>query len=300
VSREREGLLLCLGSAAAFGAMAVFAKLAYRADIGVVALLTLRFILAAALFWTLVARQGLSLPPRRIVLTGLALGAFFYSAQSGGFFAALTRIDASLTALLLYAYPAMVAVVALALGRERPSARRWWALGASTLGLVLVLAAAGTGQLDGLGIALALGAAVAYTTYILISDTIAGAVEVPMLGALVCTGAAITFTVAGGATGSLDLGFAPEGWLWLVGIVGVSTVSAITMFFAGLRRVGPSTASILSTIEPPVTVALAFLVFGERLSPAQLAGGALVLAAVVLLQARRRPRTTAAPAAVPV
>jgi drug/metabolite transporter (DMT)-like permease len=59
------------------------------------------------------------------------------------------------------------------------------------------------------------------------------------------------------------------------------------MFFAGLSRVGPTTASILSTVEPLVTVMLASVVFGERLTPAQLAGGALVLAAVLVLRAHR-------------
>ena len=75
----------------------------------------------------------------------------------------------------------------------------------------------------------------------------------------------------------------------------VSTVLAVSAFFAGLRRVGPSEAAILSTFEPPVTVALAFVALGERLTVAQLFGGALVLAAVVLLQLR--PRAAAAPAA---
>ena len=288
MSREHEGLLLCLGSAAAFGAMAIFGKLAYRADVGVLALLNIRFVLAAALFWALVASRGLPLPSRRIVLTGLGLGLFGYAAQAGGFFAALTRMDASLTSLLLYAYPAMVAVGALALRREQASTRRWLALGAASVGVFLVLAGGGIGALDGLGVALAFGAAFAYTSYILIADTIAGEVEPLVLAALVCTGAAATFTVASLASGGPDLGFEPVGWLWIGGIVLVSTVAAITLFFEGLRRVGPSTASIASTVEPPVTVALAFLVFGEHLAGLQLAGGALVLGAVVLLQARRR------------
>ena len=60
----------------------------------------------------------------------------------------------------------------------------------------------------------------------------------------------------------------------------------IVLFMAGLARVGPSTASIASTIEPPFTVALAWIVFGETLGPLQLVGGALVLSAVVLLQLR--------------
>jgi drug/metabolite transporter (DMT)-like permease len=63
----------------------------------------------------------------------------------------------------------------------------------------------------------------------------------------------------------------------------------VSLFFAGLQRVGPTTASIISTAEPVVTVLLAFLVFGELLGPVQLVGGALVLGAVLML-ASRRPR----------
>jgi hypothetical protein len=63
----------------------------------------------------------------------------------------------------------------------------------------------------------------------------------------------------------------------------VSTVLAIVTFFAGLARVGPPAAAILSTLEPVVTVVLAAAVFGEVLSPVQLAGAALVLGAAVLV-----------------
>ena len=96
-------------------------------------------------------------------------------------------------------------------------------------------------------------------------------------------------TAAGLVTGSLDFALSAEAWLWLVLIALVSTVVAVSAFFAGLRRVGPSEAAIFSTFEPPVTVALAFVVLGERLTVLQLAGGALVLAAVVLLQMPARP-----------
>lgn len=78
------------------------------------------------------------------------------------------------------------------------------------------------------------------------------------------------------------------GFGWLTGIAVVSTVGAISLFFAGLQRVGPTTASILSTAEPVTTVLLAFLVFGESLGPVQLAGGALVLLAVLAVRAPAR------------
>jgi len=66
-----------------------------------------------------------------------------------------------------------------------------------------------------------------------------------------------------------------------VGIALVSTVGAVGLFFAGLQRVGPTAASIL---EPVVTVVLALLVFGESLRPVPLAGGALVLVAVLAVR----------------
>jgi drug/metabolite transporter (DMT)-like permease len=266
--------------------------------------LLVRFALAALVFAVVVRATGgwpaLRRLPRRVVVTGLALGAVGYSLQSGLYFAAIGRLDVSMVALLLYTYPAFVTLAAVALGRARPSLRIGSALAVASVGLVLVLLAAGTGAFDLPGALLALAASLTYTTYILVSDRIVGDVDSFALALLVLTGATASFAVTGVATRSLDFALPADAWLWLVLIALVSTVVAVSAFFAGLRRVGPSEAAILSTFEPPVTVALAFAVLGERLTPAQLAGGALVLAAVVVLQlpARRRraPRLAEAPA----
>jgi drug/metabolite transporter (DMT)-like permease len=290
------GALLCLASAVAFGAMAIFGKLAYGDGASVGTLLSVRFLIAAALFWTLVlcsrGTRHLRTLARRDVCTALALGAVGYSAQAGAYFSALDRLDASLLSLLLYTFPAMVTVAAIALRRERANLRAFAALALSSAGLVLVLAGAASGALDPLGTLLGLSAAVIYTAYILTSAGIAGRVDCLVLSALVCTGAAATLTLASALRGDLHPGdVSAAGFGWLAGIAVVSTVVAVTLFFAGLRRVGPTTAAILSTAEPVTTVGLAYLAFGESLGPAQLAGGALVLAAVpVLATARSRPR----------
>jgi drug/metabolite transporter (DMT)-like permease len=280
---------MCLGSGAAFGAMAVFGKLAYDEGATVGTLLAVRFALAAALFWALLLASGAAREVkalgRRDVATGVALGLCGYALQSGCFFAALERIDASLLSLVLYTFPAIVAVAAVALGRERMNGRRAAALGLALGGLVLVLAGAGTGALDPLGAALGLGAAVVYSTYILVSDGVAGRMRPLVLSALVSTGAAASLTTGSAALGELrPAEVTAAGWGWLACLAVVSTVVAISLFFAGLRRVGPTTASILSTVEPVVTVLLAFLAFGETLGAVQVLGGALVLAAVPVLE----------------
>ncbi len=288
------GTLLCVGSAAGFGAMAVFGKLAYDNGATVGTLLAVRFALAAALFWALVLADGsvreIRSLGRRDILLALALGACGYAAQAGCFFAALDRIDASLLSLLLYTFPGMVAVAAIVLGRERADSRRLGALALASFGLVLVLASAKAGSLDPVGTALALCAAVIYTTYILVSEGVAGRIRPGLLSALVCTGAAVTLTAGSALLGDLHPGeVSAAGWGWLGALAMISTVAAVSLFFAGLKRVGPTTASILSTVEPVVTVVLAFLVFGELLGLVQLLGGALVIAAVLVL-ASYRPR----------
>jgi drug/metabolite transporter (DMT)-like permease len=273
--------------------MAIFAKEAYRSDVSVTTLLAIRFTLAACAFWVIIAARRArattsEAPTRRIVLVGLALGGVGYAAQSGAFFGALTHIDASLAALLLYTYPALVFGIAIALGRERADRPRVIALGLATAGAALVLAGGGAGALDPLGVALALTAAVLYSVYILVSERVVGHIDAFLLGALITTGAAVTLSIAGLVSGSLGLDFEPAGWAWIAALGLGSTVIAISAFLAGLNLVGPATAAIVSTIEPVVTVALAMAFFAERLGAIQVVGGILVLTAVVLLAAKVR------------
>jgi drug/metabolite transporter (DMT)-like permease len=291
---------MCIASAACFGAMAIFGKLAYDEGATVGTLLAVRFALAGGIFWAFVATSGTLHEVRALsrgdLLLGLGLGAFGYAAQAGFFFSALERIDASLLSLVLYTFPAIVAAAAVVLGREHMTGRRLLALFLSLGGLALVVGGAGAGKLDALGVALGLGAACVYSTYILTSQGISGRLRPSVLSALVCTGAAVSLTIGSALLGELRPGeLTGTGWGWLAGIAVVSTVGAVGLFFAGLSRVGPTAASILSTVEPLVTVILAFLVFGETLGLVQIAGGALVLAAVLVLNSGRPQPAPAAP-----
>jgi drug/metabolite transporter (DMT)-like permease len=284
------GTILCLGSATAFGGNAVFGKLAYDSGATVGTLLVVRFVLAALLFWTLLVARGTAGEIRalagRDISTALALGAVIYAAQASGYFVALERMDASLLSLLIYTFPAIVAVAAVGLGRDRLDRRRLTALLLASAGVALVLAGAGTGALDPLGTALGLGTAVIYAAYILISDGVTQRVRPHLLSALVSTGAAVMLTVASALLGDLRPGeLTATAWGWLACIAVVSTVGAISLFFAGLRRVGPTTASILCTAEPVVTVLSAVVIFGEVLGGVQVFGAALVLGGVLVLHA---------------
>lgn len=288
----RVGLLLCLVSAACFGALAIFGKLAYGAGVSTETLVLARFTLAAVLLgaWSLFRsalrrEQGRRRHrlPASLVLTALALGGIGYATQATLYFTALDRLDASLLSLIFYTYPLFVTVGAVLLGRTRLTAGRVAALGAALGGTGLVLAGAGDVGFDPLGIGLAFGTAATYTVYILVSDTVVHRISPTSLTTMIMIGAALTLAGRSVATGGPDLDFAPAGWWWLGCIAVVSTVLAALLFVAGLRRTGASTAAILSTFEPVVTTVLAALFLQEILTPVQLLGGAAIVSSVVLL-----------------
>lgn len=282
--------MLCLVSAGGFGAMAIFAKLAYGAGFDIPTLLTLRFALAAAVLWAVVAVRRPALPRGRTLLKAIGLGAAGYALQAALFFASLQHIEASLASLLLYVYPALVLLGGVAIGREQVGRRRAGALVLAGGGMVLVLAGGGAGALNGTGVELALASAAIYSAYILLADRVAAEVDPIMLTALIVTSAAVAVGAFTAATGGPHLAVAPGGWAALTGVALISTVVPILTFLVGMRRVGPASAAIVSTAEPVVTVALAMLVFGEHLAPVQALGGALVGGAVVLINARLRSR----------
>lgn len=285
----RTGFLLCFVSGISFGLAAVFAKESFAAGWSVPALLTTRFLVAATVFWIVVAIRRPARPSARSVLTCVGLGAVGYALQSACYFGALTTLNAAVVAQLLYIYPALVFLLAVLRRRERWSRRKLLALGSTTAGLVLLLQGGGGGAgWAPAGVLLALGSAVTYALYITVADTLPADLDPVLTAAIICTTAGLSLGGFGAVTGHLDFPGRPSGWWWMLLFALISTVVSIFTFLAGMRLLGPSTAAILSCIEPVITAASAAVVYGEHLSPWQIAGGVAVLASVVLLQARRR------------
>jgi drug/metabolite transporter (DMT)-like permease len=96
--------------------------------------------------------------------------------------------------------------------------------------------------------------------------------------------------------GGVQLPVTAAGWLGVGGVVLLGTVMAIACFLAGLERLGAVKASVYSTLEPAFTLLLAALLLGEPVSALRLAGGALILGAVLLLAREDLARVAAPPA----
>ena len=282
---QGAGTLFILASAAAYGSMGIFARLAYASGVDVDTLLLLRFGSAAALLWGLLLFGRMRLPRGRGLAMLAAMGAIG-AAQAFCYFTALTCASAGLTALLLYTFPALVALLSR-LVLKRPLGRRQiFCVAMALAGSALIIGRAGDGR--PLGIALGLLAALLYAVYILIGSRLPAEVSPAAATAVVASAGALVYLGLAAARG-----FHPPatgaGLLAVASIAVVCTVLAILCFFAGLRRVGPVCASVFSTVEPLCAVLLGAAVLGERITPARVLGGALIAGAVVLLAREHAP-----------
>ena len=288
------GLLLAVVSATSFGVMPVLTRVVYDDGAEPVGVLAVRFAIAAAVLLVLARARRQPLPRGRPLLALAGLGGVGYVGMSLCFFLALDRIPAGLTTLLLYFYPAVVVVLGAVLLRDRPRTAVVWCVLAATAGTALTVGPVGDGQLS--GVLLGLAAALLYAGFIVAGSLVPGVrpfaatATVLSAGAVVLTGLALVTQPR--------LPSSPAAWLALLGVALIGTVVAVTAFFAALALLGPSDTAIVSTVEPVVSVGLAALVLGERLSPVQLLGGLAVLLAVGTL-ARLSPPADERTAPVP-
>jgi drug/metabolite transporter (DMT)-like permease len=286
---DRLGIVLVLASSAAFGGNAIFAKLSYGQGATVGEFLSFRFTIAAIVFWLLL-RPRVS---RQQVVPGLLLG-LAYCGQATFYFWAVSIQDASVTSVFQAVTPPIVAIAAVLLGRERARARVFVAIGIAGVGMVLVGLTGGeeSGHVVPLGALLAIASSAWYAGYLLAGERIVKSVEPLVLGCLIATGGAIGFSAGSLAIGQIQFEFGSRAWLWFALSALISTVFAVTAVMAGMDRVGPSLAGLLTTFETPSTIVYATIVFGETLSPFQWLGAGLVLAAVVAVQLPNRRAAT--------
>ncbi len=325
MNRQRAlGIALVVISACGYGSGPLFAKPAYAAGVDWLTLLAWRFLFAALVSWGWLLiwpgqRRALGRLSRRRVALLVLLG-FFFVGNSGTYFAGLETVSASLSALIVYLYPSLVAVMTLRFGRRLEGRRAWGALGLATLGVVLAVGGIDPNQSPPLaGLLLMLSSPFIYAIWIVLAGRLAGersgdrsgarsgargatvpphesetaavasAPDAAPTAAIMLTATAAAWWLAALAVNHpvLPADIPQAAWLPLFGVGIVSTAIALQAFYAGARRIGAAQAALVSTVEPVYTIVLAAWLLGDRLTPLQIVGGGLVITGVVVAQSRQ-------------
>jgi drug/metabolite transporter (DMT)-like permease len=230
--------------------------------------------------WAVLLARRERAPRGRGLAMLVGMGAAGYALQSFSYFTAVDLGSAGLAALLLYLYPAVVALLSRVVLHHPLSRLQALAIGMALLGSLLTIGrAAGATPL---GVFFGALAALIYSVYILTGARLPPGITATGSTAVVTSSAAVVYAAVVLARGP-HLPGTPAGWLAVAAIAVVCTVVAVGLFLAGIARLGPVRASVYSTLEPATTLLLAAIFLGEALTLPRLAGAALILGAVVLL-----------------
>lgn len=279
----RAGFALVVAGAALLGTSGTVSRLFYEQGGTPWTLVWLRYLLSLPVFIALARWRGGPAPRGRTLLLALGLGAFQVGA-SLSLLEGFARAPVGLVVLLFYVYPLLVCLgAALGFG-VRLGRLRILALAGGLAGIALI--AGSPDAVSGVGIALGLLAAVCVSGAILLGRELMArrAVSPQWLNACMACGAVAGLLAATPATPP-SLAFEPRGWLLVASMVLGSGVLGLSLFYAGVSRVGAPTASLLGNVEPLTGVLLGYAVLGETLSGLQLAGGGLILVGVIALGA---------------
>ena len=268
---------MVLASAVVFGTIPILGKYAYANGVTPLQLLAFRFVIASAglsVIALAVGQRPWQLGTvRSLPVAGLGL---VYAATALAFFSALTVMPASLMELIAYIYPALVAIGAWIFVGGEMNRRIVLALVATFVGLALLVGAV---QLRaGWALILAFGSPLLYSVYILAGERVTRGLPTVVSSVLVHVGGAITMVAVLLVAGPRTLPQSVAAWAVVTAVALLPSMVGISLFLAGLARVGATRAAIMSTVEP----------LGDRLNVFQGVGAVLVLAAVILMQWRRR------------
>ncbi len=301
------GVALVVISAIAFGSGGLFARPVYATGVDWLTLMAWRFGIAGALAWVLLlarpaARRALRAMPRRSMLVTIALGVIYVS-NTATYYAGIAEVDLSLSALIVYIYPPVVAVLALQFGRPLEGRRAWTALGIAVAGVVLAVGGIDAATAPPIGpLLLIVASPLLYSVWIILAARHSGersdrtghgsdeGANASVVGAVMLSSTAVIYWAANLGLGHpvLPADIPSAAWPGILGVAVVAGFVSVQAFYAGTQRVGAAQASLISTVEPLWTILAASILLDERLAPIQWVGGALILAGVLLSQTRGR------------
>jgi drug/metabolite transporter (DMT)-like permease len=282
---QAAGAALIVISTVAIAIVPTFAKLAFDGGSNTLTIITGRSILSILITFLLILalRRPLRIAKRPLLIS-LAMGVD-YAVMLYGYVGAVEYLPVNMVILIYFIHPLLVGFVIMYLGQEGLTLISVVALAAALAGLGLAVGFSFVRlNLTGLGLA----AMAMVTAAIYIVGNARAVQEAPGLTVAfyMMLSAAIALAILFLFFGTLALPTTELAWMGITGVAVASTAGTLT-FLCGMAYVGAARAAMISNLEPVLGVLFAMTVLGERVTPLQGTGIALVLGSIVAMELRR-------------
>lgn len=288
------GVLITILGSICFSAKAIFVKLAYfETTVDTISLLSLRMVFSIPFFLgsalvTSSKKGNVKFTAKQWVYIAF-IGCLGYYVSSLLDFLGLQYISAGMERLILFMYPTIVVIMSAFISKEKIKTRQWAALLLTYAGLLMAF----TGEISlgsssdpnfYLGCFLVFACAITFAAYIVGSGKL-----IPIVGPVKFNSYAMSFAAIGVLThffitsdkSLLHLDNKIYIFSFLMAII--STVIPSYLRSEGIKRIGPETASIVTSIGPASTIIQANLFLDEPIFALQIAGTVLILSGVMLI-----------------
>ena len=287
--RRFYGIAAGIIAGISYGTNPLFAKPLLDSGVPVLVMLFFRYTISAVLLasWMLLRNESFAVKQQQLGL--LALLGLLFAGSSLFLFISYEFIPSGLATTLVYLYPVFVALIMVFL-RFYPSWQTWISIGATFAGILLLSKPSGNGEVQFIGIFLAILSALSYAFYLVIvnrSKRIKQVSERSLTLYALLTGACLFASIRAIQGGSIIHGIDSfSDWGNLLGLAVVPTMISLLALALSSRYIGPTKTSILGVFEPLTAIMIGTLMFKEPLTGRMLAGIAICVAAVIFMIAR--------------
>ncbi len=293
-----KGSTLVIFAAFFYGINVVISKTAYSHGANAMFVLAMRFLIASVLLWLYSiftgSRKKVRASAEQLKIL-LIIGGIVYAGFSMFYYNSINYIPVSLASVIFYLYPVIVNLFMIWVLKERMVYKQLAALIMATAGCALMVWSP-VSHFNMFGILLAFGACLSFSAYLILLGS-KFAEKLKEMDSLTVTtyitsAASVTLLAAALATDSFDVNVTPKGWMAILASAFFSTFLSNLLFFTGIRETGSSKASILSTFEPVVSVALGVVLLREILTLSQYTGIAMIILAVLIINMLKPEEST--------
>lgn len=282
--KKLNGIIYAILSAIGFGIMPIFAKVAYQNGSNTTTVLVCRFLISAIILlgYFLITKKNFRISKKQLIILSL-IGAVGYTLTCINLFSSYNYISVGLATTLHFVYPAAVVVISYFIYREKVGLKKGIALGVSMIGVYL-LVSGDIGNISYKGAFLAIFSGIIYSGCLVGMNN----EEVRKLDNTVSAfyfsfSSGIIFLIMGLIKGDLMIKFSGKVIFSMLGISVISTIIAMILLIKAIEIIGASTASILGTFEPIVSMILGIVIFRETLTLMGIIGSILILGSVLII-----------------
>lgn len=280
---RQTGIFLALFSAAMLGLAIAISRFAYEGGTNGLTVASLRSVVAVGwlLVFCLATGRSLRPPPGmypHLFGLGLLMLMMFY-----GNVGAVEFISIPLAALLFFTFPPVIALINGLVLRFTVGPVRYGAVAVAFAGIALMLGVS-LNAVDPVGVILALSASVCTAINgVWMGQKVAGKIDTWVATLHMATVACAALLLISIPSGELVLPTTPGGWAGMFGVA-ILQASGFPLYYLAIVRIGALNCAMYGNIQPVASIVAGFALFGDLLTGMQFAGGALVLAGIMILQ----------------